>query len=288
VLRTAVKPKWLALLLLAALIAIAFVQLGRWQLGVAHDKARADAIAKAGEQPVAELTTLLTPHTEFPAAAGGRLVTATGRYAAGQVLVAGRLLGGVDGYWVITPLRLTATGATFPVLRGWTPQAVLPEPPGGEVTVTASLAPGESPAEGTYPAGTLGSVNLSELVNTWPGDLYNAFGFAQRETPVSDPQASDAPAPLTRVPPPRPDTGVQWRNAAYALQWWVFAAFAFFLWVKMVQADARGPAVRGAAGPAPEHAAGPGARHGEPEPPHTQPRPDPDPDVRVSAGKQEQ
>ena len=31
-----------------------------------------------------------------------------------------------------------------------------------------------------------------------------------------------------------PSTGVNGRNAAYAVQWWVFAAFALFLWVKMV------------------------------------------------------
>ena len=49
-LRTALKPKWLALLALALLIGIAFVQLGRWQLGVAHDKARAEAIVEYEEE----------------------------------------------------------------------------------------------------------------------------------------------------------------------------------------------------------------------------------------------
>ncbi len=233
-LRTALKPKWLALLALALLIGIAFVQLGRWQLGVAHDKARAEAIEAAGKEPVVVLSTLLTPHTEFPPAAGGRLVTATGSYDEGQVLIPARLLDGKDGFWVLTPLRLGGSGAIFPVLRGWTPQAQAPVPPPGEVTVTASLAPGESPAEGSYPPGQLGSVDLSRLVNTWDGDLYNAFGFAQRES--SGTTALD-PAPLTHVPPPRPDTGLNGRNAAYALQWWIFAAFALVMWLKMVQAD---------------------------------------------------
>lgn len=110
-LRTALKPKWLALLALALLIGIAFVQLGRWQLGVAHDKARAEAIEAAGKEPVVALSTLLTPHTEFPPAAGGRLVTATGRYDEGQVLIPARLLDGKDGFWVLTPLRLGGSGA---------------------------------------------------------------------------------------------------------------------------------------------------------------------------------
>ena len=236
--RTALKPKWLALLGLAILLTIAFIQLGSWQLGVAHDKARAEAIEAAGKQPVVAMTSLLTPHTPFPGAASGRLVTVSGTYAEGQVLVAGRLLDGRSGFWVVSPLTVTANSATFPVLRGWTATATAPQPPTGEVTVTASLAPGESPSEQSYPAGQLGSVDLSKLVNAWPGELYNAFGFAQSETRANE---TLDPAPLTHVPPPRPDTGLNWRNAAYALQWWVFAAFALVMWVKMVQADHRGP-----------------------------------------------
>jgi predicted component of type VI protein secretion system len=46
-------------------------------------------------------------------------------------------------------------------------------------------------------------------------------------------------APLERVPPPAPgETGLSWRNAAYALQWWIFAAFAAYMWVRMVRDDA--------------------------------------------------
>jgi cytochrome oxidase assembly protein ShyY1 len=42
-----------------------------------------------------------------------------------------------------------------------------------------------------------------------------------------------------RVPAPQPQrSGLAWRNLAYALQWWVFAAFALVLWWKMVRQDA--------------------------------------------------
>ena len=47
-----------------------------------------------------------------------------------------------------------------------------------------------------------------------------------------------APGPQ-RVPPPTVQpTGLAWRNVAYAVQWWVFAAFAVVLWWKMVRQDA--------------------------------------------------
>ena len=174
--------------------------------------------------PVA-LSTLLAPHTSFPGDASGRLVTATGRYAAGQVLVAGRLLNGASGYWLVTPLTVQG-GGTFPVVRGWTPTPVAPPPPAQAITVTASLAPGEAPSTGVHPAGQLGSVDLARLVNTWPGDLFNAFGFAQGEkvyeggAEVSPGGGAEvSPGALTRVPPPMPETGLNVRNAGYALQW---------------------------------------------------------------------
>ena len=146
---------------------IAFVQLGRWQLGVAHDKARAEAVASAGSVAPVALSTLLAPHTSFPGDASGRLVTATGRYAAGQVLVAGRLLNGASGYWLVTPLTVQG-GGTFPVVRGWTPTPVAPPPPAQAITVTASLALAR-PLRRSSPGRSAGRVDLARLVNTWPG-----------------------------------------------------------------------------------------------------------------------
>jgi len=82
------------------------------------------------------------------------------------------------------------------------------------------------------PSGQIGSVDLSLLVNSWPGELYNAFGFIESEHPA-------AASGLTRVPTPVGDTGVQWRNAAYAVQWWIFAAFTLWMWGRMVRDETR-------------------------------------------------
>jgi surfeit locus 1 family protein len=82
------------------------------------------------------------------------------------------------------------------------------------------------------PSGQIGSVDLSLLVNRWPGELYNAFGFLESEDP---PTASG----LETVPTPVGDRGVQWRNAAYAVQWWIFAAFTLWMWARMVRDETR-------------------------------------------------
>ena len=132
--------------------------------------------------------------------------------------------------------------------------------------------PGESPTRDPVPDGQIGSVDLSVLVNTWPGDLYNAFLFLESEDPGTGEQ-------LTKVPTPLGETGVRWRNAAYAVQWWVFAAFALWLWVRMVREEAR----RGQAGEAPEEVAAARVTMDDvttPEPTTPAPAPTPDPAPR--------
>lgn len=232
-LRTALKPRWLGLLAVVVLIVVAFIQLGRWQLGVARDKAAHEAIQQAAARPPVQIDSVLRPHQPFPNKESTRRVTATGEYrSTGQVLVANRRLDGVSGYWVITPFTVESTGAVLPVLRGFVtdPDAAGPPPP-GRLTILGGLAPGESPAAGEPPpAGILGSVDLSVLVNEWHGDLYNAFVFLHGEDPPPD-----AAHTLTKVPTPTVSTDLNWRNAAYALQWWVFAGFALWMWWRMVK-----------------------------------------------------
>lgn len=235
-LRTARKPRNLALLAVAVLVVIAFVQLGRWQLGVAEDEALRESLEKARSQQPVAVETVLRPHSDFPGELSTRSVTATGEFGSDQVVVANRRLDGRTGFWVVAPLRVAASGATLPVLRGFvTSPADVPPVPRGTVTVTGGLAPPESPYAGSPPPeGQLGSVDTSVLVARWSGDLYNAFLFQQEEQP--------APADLgamQRVPTPSGDTGFKWRNAAYALQWWAFALFALYMWWRLVRDEKR-------------------------------------------------
>ena len=250
-LRTALTPRFLGLLGLVLVLCAAFVWLGRWQLGVAESTALREAVASARSQQPAELTTLMQPHEPFRGDLSSRPFLATGHYdPAGQLLVPGRRLQGQPGLWVLTPFVLDRGGATLPVVRGFvTDAASATTPPPGTVTITGGLAPGESPAPDPVPSGQIGSVDLSQLVNTWPGELYNGFGFLESQSPATA-------SALTPVPTPVGDVGVQWRNAAYAVQWWVFAAFALWMWGRMVRDETR----RARAAAAPDPTASPGDR----------------------------
>ncbi|MGG5260227.1 SURF1 family protein [Phycicoccus avicenniae] len=233
-LRTALTPRFLGLLALALVVGAVFVQLGRWQLGVAEGSARQDAVEAARAQAPVALTDVLRPHTAFPGELSARPVTLSGHYLSdGQLLVPDRRLEGRAGSWVITPFVVDGTGATLPVLRGFvTDPAQAGTPPTGDLALAGGIAPPESPATTATGPGEIGSVDTSVLANTWDGDLYNAFLFLAEESPATGEQ-------LAKVPTPLPPTGLSWRNAAYAVQWWVFAAFGLWLWWRMVREESR-------------------------------------------------
>lgn len=234
--RTALQPKWLAALLLAVAFAVVCVLLGQWQLEEARAEGRAEAIERAAALPMAPLSEVVQPQSAFPAGGSTRPITATGVYVPEhQVLIADRRLEGEPGFWVVTALVVNETGASLPVLRGFvTEVAGAPEPPQGEVTVEGALAPGESPmSESGLPRGVLRSIDLSILINEWDTAVYNAFVFVTEETHGADPVPLGA---LERVPPPTGESSeLNIKNAMYALQWWVFAAFGFFLWWRAVR-----------------------------------------------------
>jgi cytochrome oxidase assembly protein ShyY1 len=119
VLRTALQPRWLALLGAVVVIAVAFTWLGSWQLGVARDRGAEKARREIAARPPIALDQVLQPQQPFPTAGDGRAVVAHGTYdPARQVLVAHRLQHGRDGWWVVAALR-TDAGGWLPAVRGW-------------------------------------------------------------------------------------------------------------------------------------------------------------------------
>lgn len=229
------KPRLLRLFVLMAVLVVAFIWLGRWQWHVAHNKADRQQLAHASSASVEPLDKLLKPETAFNNELSLRRVSARGVYdPAHTQLVAGRRLDGVNGYWLITPLVVDTTHARLVVLRGFVTKTTdLPAVPSGQVTVTGALAPGESPSQmGSLPDGQIGAIDLGLLLNQWGGSVYNGFIFMTAQTPKSAQTATV----VKFIPPPVPHSdSLNLQNAVYAIQWWVFAGFAAFVWVKMVR-----------------------------------------------------
>ena len=195
-LRTALQPKWLGALVLATVFAAVCGWLGAWQLEEARAEGRAQAIERAASLPVAPLTEVVEPQSEFPRDGSTRRVTATGSYAVdGQVLISERRLDGRQGYWVVSPFVVEGTGATIPVLRGFVidPDQA-PAPPIERIDLAGGLAPSESPrSEAGLADGVYRSIDLSLLVNRWDTEVYNAFVFATDETVLSGAETGASP-----------------------------------------------------------------------------------------------
>ncbi|OLT39716.1 hypothetical protein BJF86_07715 [Serinicoccus sp. CNJ-927] len=237
--RTALKPAWLALLALLVVVVISFYQLGMWQLGVSTSTASRESSQEQASRPTVPVEQLIAPRSTFPAEGAGRPVAVEGRYDSGlQFLVPDRLLEGERGYWVVTPVRTDAgtEEALLPVVRGFVTSPEDAGTPDDSVTVslTGTLAPGESPGPSGLPAGQRGSIDTADLANDWDAPIYDAFIFMVQEQPaLTDPA-------VQRVPPPVfGEDGIVWRNVGYGLQWFVFAAFAIFMYLRFLHDAAR-------------------------------------------------
>ena len=241
-LRTALKPRWLGLFVVLVLVLVSFFWLGLWQLDVARDKGREEVVAAAAREPVVPIAEALGPHAPFPAGGAGRRVQATGRYAAdGQFLVAPRRLDGRDGAWVVTPLVVESTGATLAVVADssrsppWSPPRPAARSPSRRRWHRGS--PSEAPAEGSgralHRSGLDRPRRARQRVAGRPLQRVRLRGRGAGRrwgrSPGERPGAG--PAPVIG------ETGLSWRNAAYALQWWIFAAFAAYMWFRMVRDD---------------------------------------------------
>lgn len=233
-LRFLLGPRWLALHAALVAVLVAFVALGRWQLGSFehHDRSHAN-------DPTVPLERLLTPSGRVETVDVARRVTTAGTYDAARTLfVPGREHDGRSGFLVVTPMNTEA--GVLPVLRGWVPRRTSPaaEPPAGRVALTGRIQPSESQSDSAVdpfaalPRGQVAYVGTVSLLAAWPyppRSLFDGYVVAASERP--------APAAVpARVPAHEASGGVsRWRNLAYALQWWLFAGAAVFFWASIVR-----------------------------------------------------
>jgi cytochrome oxidase assembly protein ShyY1 len=234
-LRLALTPRWLAFAGLALVVVVVAILLGRWQWDRTQTILEAERASAAQAIPLEQV---LPPGTAaLPDEVIGRPVTVSGTYVPGkQVAVVNRELAGQPGVWIVTALRL-ADGRVVPVLRGWLASAdegaalVPPDP----VTVTGVLQPDEPfYADAKSDPGTVASIASDRLAALWGEPLAPGFVTLLSETPPRN--AAPAPVPATvqtgNVPFPL-------QNFVYAIQWWLFAAFAVLIYVRWLRMEAK-------------------------------------------------
>ncbi len=237
-LRTALRPKWLALLALALALASGFAWLGSWQF----DRSQAESTerelrAEAATAPV-PLSDVLAPQQALAGPAGTATVVVDGDLDADLARLSPRReLDGRSGTWVVVPVEVVTDkgpagrGARLPVLLGWQQQDLLPDLASGPVSLTGVLRSSEAPSGTPADDVVLETVSTADLVNLWGAPLYSAYLVA------SEADARAAGLEPVPVDPEGGGFGFDLQNLSYAVEWWVFAGFAVFLWWRLVRDD---------------------------------------------------
>lgn len=234
VIRALFSVKWLSALLLSALFAVTAYHLGWWQYDryqAKHDRnLRIEAHYGA---PAVPLATALSADP-MPIEREWTRVTATGTYAAPQLLARNRTFHGTNGFEVLTPF-LVDGGATLVVDRGWVAPtgrgaATLPTivaAPSGSVTISGWLRRGEASRGKPPVAGMVSSINLDEAGAAIGRPVLGGYLQLDGPDPGGDvAPSSTGPQQPTPLGPPSEDLGP---HQAYAYQWWVSMPLGFVL-----------------------------------------------------------
>lgn len=219
-----VSARSVALTVLAVIFSALCIIAGLWQGSRTLDIVEAEQAAISAAIPVLEAASV----DGFPATSVGRPVTAAGEYAdAEQLLVAQRELDAQPGYWVITPFVID--GVTVAVLRGWVESPTSPAlaVPAGPVWLEGALQPFEDfyAEQARRPDGSLVAVSRSEIERAWGVQVVSLILVLRGEDPASVPAPQPVPLTVQTADVPFP-----LQNAAYTLQWFVFAGFVWVMW----------------------------------------------------------
>ncbi|MFC4223922.1 SURF1 family protein [Lysinibacter cavernae] len=234
-----VRPRWIGALLLAVAVAGGFAWLANWQLESALMN---QSIEQQDSEAIVPLESVSQPGSPVGEDAGGRVVTVEGTFAPEDFGVVGnRVNGEENGYWVVGHLITSAAEpANLAVALGWT--ATEDEAKAAVIDAAAATTAASVPTkiEGRYqpPEGpavpdttdnplVVRSLSPAQQANLWhevDGNVFN--GFLVAHEPLEGTDAIDSVPPL-------PAQSVNWLNAFYAIEWVVFAGFAFYFWYRL-------------------------------------------------------
>jgi hypothetical protein len=242
------RPRWIALLALCLVVAGVFAWLGQWQLGRALQTDPTPPGATEEVQPLADVT---SPGEYVPEPLVGQRVTVTGTWVPEDfVVVSSRFNDGVEGYWVTGQLRVAddadAQPVSVAVAIGWAAteadalaavdqlnqDAAAPGAADTPLAITGRLISDEGPVLPPKTGNPLALSRMSPaaLLSRWHDieglDVYRAYVAA--EVPQGPLDAISSPAPAEGAP-------VNWLNIFYAIEWAVFAGFAFYLWYRLAR-----------------------------------------------------
>ncbi|MBW9094217.1 SURF1 family protein [Microbacterium jejuense] len=240
------RPRWIGMLLLCLVVAGVFAWLGQWQLARA---VQVNPTAPGATEQVRPIGDVVQPGEYLNDPLVGQRVEASGTFVPGDFLIVeSRYNDGVKGYWVTGQLRLdegeteVAGPVSVAVAVGWAPsmdaaraavekleaEASDHDP----VEVTGRLIADEGPVPPPHGADpqTMTRMSPAALLGRWHDvDELSVFRpYLASGEPFGGLEAISSPAP-------EEGSTVNWLNIFYAVEWAVFAGFAFYLWYRLAK-----------------------------------------------------
>ena len=223
------RPKWIAGLLVAFIVAGTFAALMQWQFSRTFVSVGVDV--ELEPVPISELA---APQTLVPGSYDRLVIAEVELDTSNSYIVSDRLQmqgeNQLRGYWVLVNSYEKETGASLTLAIGFASdlagaqRASIPE---GEFEIVGYLEPSEPVSQTTD--GTLGSVALSQLVNLYspePIESFPAYVIVQDGLEVDlDP---------IRIGIQSERIEINWLTAFYAIEWLLFGLAAFYLWWRLV------------------------------------------------------
>lgn len=209
-------------ILLGVLLAAAMGVLGYWQAQV-YQSQGVEASQRRANEPARPLTAV-APVGQSVVDGYGRTVTMTGSYRPDLQL----LVRSDDGVARVLTAFEQADGSLVAVVRGVASpdSGQAPPPPSGTLTQSGLFLPSEDSGEDAVARpGEISAIRVQRLAQSWPGSLINGYVTL---TPADATGQGMEPAPYRL-----PEAPGRLRNGAYAVQWWVFAAFAIGMAIKI-------------------------------------------------------
>lgn len=234
------RGRWIGMLLLCLVVAGVFAWLGQWQLGRAIDTSPP---APGATEKVLPIDQVVKPGAYLDAPLVGQRAETSGSWVPGDFLVvSSRFNDGVEGYWVTGQLRIagTAKPTSLAVAIGWTAdeekakaaaQRLEETADGSVVTVSGRLISDEGPVAPPQDQPTrMDRMSPAALLGFWhdTAELNVYRPFLTSTAPLGGLEAISSPAPEEH-------SSINWLNIFYAVEWAIFAGFAFYLWYRLAK-----------------------------------------------------
>lgn len=231
------RGRWIAVLCACLVVAGVFAFLGQWQLERAIDT---DPPPAGVTEDVRPLTDVVEPGQYLAEPLVGQRVETSGTWVPGDfIVVSSRFNDGAEGYWVTGQLRVDE-GTSIAVALGWAADRETADAAAAGLEKSAAGAEAEiagrvisdegtslPPADDPY---ALDRMSPAMLLGQWH-DTDQLSVYRPYLASVS------APDGLVDIASPAPDelSPVNWLNVFYAVEWAVFAGFAFYIWYRLAR-----------------------------------------------------